>query len=196
MKITNFVTRVALVAFVLTAAAEAGFGQKVRYNFMPGTDFAKYRTYRWVRVEKADYPNEIIDAQITRSIDAQLGQKGLSKIESEGADLLITYQAAISQEKEWNAYSYGGDYWGGGWGWGGWRGGYWGGGPSTTTSTTRTINIGTLRLDFYDREKKQMVWRGEATKTLDPPKEAHKLQKKIDNAMKKLLKNYPPKEKD
>jgi len=195
MNISRFVSRLALLAVVVAAAAGAGFGQKVRYNFAPGTDFSKYRTYRWVKVEKVDYPNELVDGQITKAIDAQLGLKGLSKIETDGADLLITYQAAVSQEKEWNSYSYGGSYWGGGWGWGGWRGGYWGG-PMSTTSSTRTINVGTLRLDFYDREQKKMVWRGEASKTLDPPKEAHKLQKKIDNAMKKLLKNYPPKERD
>jgi len=191
MKITSFIPRLALLMAVLASAATAGFGQKVSYNFLPGTNFANYKTYRWVRVDKAEYPNEIVDTQITRSIDAQLGLKGLSRIETDGADLLITYQTAVNQEKEWNSYSYGGSYWGGGWGWGGW----WGG-PTSTTSTTRTIHVGTLRLDFYDREQKKLVWRGEATKTLDPPKDPNKLRKKIDNAMKKLLKNYPPKEKN
>jgi len=32
----------------------------VKYNFMPGTDFAKYRTY----IEGEADPNQIVDAQI------------------------------------------------------------------------------------------------------------------------------------
>ncbi|MEO8575017.1 MAG: DUF4136 domain-containing protein [Pyrinomonadaceae bacterium] len=124
-------------------------------------------------------------------MDRQLGSKGLQKTDTEGADLYIGYQAAINQEKQWNAYSSGGDYWGYG-GWGGWGGRRGMGGMSTTTMTTSTLNIGTLNLDMYEVSTKRQVWRGEATKTLGSPKTPEKLQKNIDKAMAKLLKNYPP----
>src|SRR5678809_1785073 len=105
---------------------------------MPGTDFSKYKTYRWVRVAKAEYPNDILDKQIVDAIDRQLAMKGLSKTDSESADLIIAYQVAVNQEKQWNSYSTGGDMWGYG-RWGGW-GGY-GGGMSTTTTTSSTITV-------------------------------------------------------
>ena len=178
-----------LIAVALTLTTGA-FAQKVRYNFAPGTDFSKYKTYTWVRIEKAQYPQQLVDEQIMRSIDSQLSLKGLRKVEgsSASADLAVVYQVALTQEKEWTSYSTGGDYWG----WGGWRG--WGGygGMQTTSGSTSTITIGTLDLDMYDVATKKQVWRGEATKTLDPPKDPNKLNQKIEKAMAKLLKNYPP----
>ena len=46
---------------------------------------------------------------------------------------------------------------------------------------------------MYDPAKKQLVWRGEATKTLDPKAKPDKRQKNITKGVAKLLKNYPPK---
>lgn len=63
---------------------------------------------------------------------------------------------------------------------------------STTTTTSSTINIGTLNLDMYDTAKKEQVWRGAASKTLGSGKDPKKVQKNIDKAMAKLLKKYPP----
>jgi len=169
-------------AAILLTLAAGSFAQKVTYNFMPGTDFSKYKTYQWVRVERAQYPNQLLDEQIMRSIDAQLAQKGLSKTSSGTPDLAVAYQVAVDHETQWNSYSTGGDYWG----YGGW------GGMQSTTTTSQKITVGSLNLDFYDVATKKQIWRGEATKTLDPPKNPDKLQRNIDKAMAKLLKNYPP----
>jgi Domain of unknown function (DUF4136) len=162
--------------------------QDIRYNFKPGTDFSKYKTYKWVRVPKAEYPNQIMDGQIMQAIDAQLATKGLSKTESDNADLIVTYQAAVNQEKEWNSYSTGDTMWGYG-RWGGW-GGY--GGMSTTRTTSSTINIGTLNVDIYDVSQKEQIWRGSASKTLGSGKDPQKIQKNLNKAMAKLFKKYPP----
>ncbi|HKO60813.1 MAG TPA: DUF4136 domain-containing protein [Pyrinomonadaceae bacterium] len=162
--------------------------QEIKYNFVPGTDFAKYRTYKWVRVPKAQYPNQILDGQIMQAIDAQLRSKGLTSTEGEEADLYVMYQVAVNQETRWNSYS---SDMGGGWGygrWGGW-GGY-GGGMSTTT--TQTINIGTVNIDIYDVSAKNQIWRGAATKTLGSGKDPAKVQKNLHKAMAKLFKKYPP----
>ena len=164
--------------------------QDVRYNFLPGTDFAKYKTYKWSRIPKVEYPNQILDNQIMQAIDAQLLLKGLSKTEGESADLIVVYQAAVSQQQQWNSYS---TDMGGGWGygrWGGW-GGY-GGGTSTTTTTSETINIGTLNVDLYDVAAKNQIWRGAATKTLGSGKDPEKVNKNLNKAMEKLFKKYPP----
>lgn len=63
---------------------------------------------------------------------------------------------------------------------------------NTTSATSSTIHIGTLNLDMYDVATKKQIWRGEATKTLGNPKSPEKIQKNLDKATKKLLKNYPP----
>jgi hypothetical protein len=180
----GFVQLVVAGCFLLFVSVFAA-AQDVRYNFLPGTDFSKYKTYKWVRVPEHQYPNDIIDTQIKNAIDMQLAAKGLSKTESDDADLYVAYQVAVNQEKQWNAYSTGG----GGWGWGRWGG--WGG-MQTTTATSSTINVGTLNLDMYDVAAKQQVWRGDVTKTLGSGKDPQKVQKNLNKAMAKLLKNYPP----
>jgi hypothetical protein len=152
--------------------------QDVTYNSMPGVDFSKYHTYKWVAIQGASYPNQILDTQIKSSIDSQLAAKGLTKTDTDKADLYIGYQASIDQEKQWNAYGMGGGL-------------RWGGGMASAQSST--ISIGTLVLDMYDPSTKQLVWTGRATKTLDPNANQEKKQKNLDKAMQKLLKNYPPK---
>jgi len=166
---------VAVGLFVL--AGQAAFAQDVRYNFMPGTDFSKYHTYKWVAIEGGAHPNQIMDAQIKQAVDSQLASKGMTKTDGEKADLYVGYQIAVDQEKQWNGYGMGGGL-------------RWGGMASATSST---ISVGTLVLDMYDPSSKQLVWTGNATKTIDPSSNQEKNQKNLNKAMAKLLKNYPPK---
>ena len=130
-----------------------------------------------------------MDQQIRDAIDANLAKKGLTKATGEDADLLVAYQIAVTQERQWNAYSTGGYGYGGY----GWRYGGMGGG--TTTATSSTLNVGTLAFDIYDTAAKKLVWKGTATKTLNPSKDPKKNQERLQKAMDKLLKNFPPKEK-
>ncbi|HKE55134.1 MAG TPA: DUF4136 domain-containing protein [Pyrinomonadaceae bacterium] len=188
MNIARRTLQVALAVFVFSCCGWAA-AQDIKFNFKPGTDFSKYKTYKWVRVPKAEYPNQLLDGQIIQAIDTQLAAKGLSKTESDNSDLVVTYQAAVNQEKEWNSYSTGDAGWGYG-RWGGW-GGY-GGGMSTTHTTSSTINIGTLNVDIYDVAQKEQIWRGSATKTLGSGKDPAKVNKNLNKAMEKLFKKYPP----
>ena len=169
----------ALTAALLVLGVTSLVAQDVRSNYMPGTDFSKFHTYKWVTIQGASHPNQIIDAEIKQSVDAQLSAKGLTKTDSDKADLYIGYQTAVDQQKQWNGYGMGG----------GWR---WGGGMATATSST--IDIGSLVIDMYDPATKQLVWTGTASKTLDPSSNQQKNQKNLDKAMAKLLKNYPPKQ--
>lgn len=188
MKSTTAFKVVGISILILIGCISAS-AQDIRYNFMPGTDFTKYKTYKWAKVPNVQYPDQIIDTQITQAIDQQLSMKGLMKSTGESADLVVTYQAAVSQEKQWNSYSTGDT---GMWGygrWGGW-GGY--GGMSTTTTTSETINIGTLDVDIYDASARNQIWKGQATKTLGSGKNPEKVNKNINKAMEKLFKKYPP----
>jgi len=171
--------RLAALAVFLACLAAPAFAQDVKTNYMPGTDFAKYKTYRWGAVEGPGQPNQILDAEIKQAVDQQLAAKGFTKTDSPQADLTVVYQTAVDRERQWNGYSTGG-----------WR---FGGGMSTATSTP--ISVGTIVLDFYDPAAKQLVWQGRATKTIDPKADQEKTQKNLNKAMQKLLKNFPPKTK-
>ena len=172
----------------LLLSATAVLAQDVRYNFAQGEDFSKYKTYKWVDAKGADHADALTQNQIIAAIDAQLATKGLQKTDSDTADLYLDIQTAVGTEKQFTSYN-------SGWGYGpGWGGGWYGGGMSSTmtTGSTSTIYVGQLGLDMYDSAKKELVWRGTASKTIDPKAKPEKQQKNITKAVTKLLKNYPP----
>jgi hypothetical protein len=174
----NSMAKLGMAWAVGLVACSVLLAQDVKTNYMPGTDFAKFHTYKWVTIQGATYPNQIVDAQIKQSIDSQLAAKGFTKTDDDKADLYVGYQVAVNKQTQWNAYGMGGGI-------------RWGGGMATATSST--INVGTLALDMYDPAAKQLVWRGTATKTLNPSNNQEKNQKNLNKAMAKLLKDFPPK---
>lgn len=208
MKFTNAIILPACL-FLITCA----YAQDVHYDYARGTNFSAYRTYQWVDVPgaptKIDLPkalpepphdlakfdlpggassdigggmsdDQLIRQDIKRAVDEQLAQKGLTEVEGNG-DLQIAYHAAIREEK-------GIDLNGMGWGGRGY-GGWWDGSISGQTST---IPIGTLVIDVYDRARKQLIWRGQASKSIDLKKDPDKNYRNLQKAMTKLFKNYPP----
>jgi Domain of unknown function (DUF4136) len=177
-----------LLSLVLLAACIAS-AQDVRYNFDQNADFSKYKTYKWVTLKNAAKLDDLLDKQIKAAVDAELAQKGLTKVEDENADLYVGYQAAVNQEKQFTSYS---SDWGYGGGW--YRGGWYGssGGMSTTTGQTSTIYKGQLAIDMYDSANHSLVWRGLGSKTIDPKAKPDKQQKNLQKAVDKILKNYPP----
>ena len=161
--------------FVVLVTCTLGFAQDVKYNYAPGTDFSKYKTYKWVEVEGGERPNQITDGQIRDAVGTQMTQKGFTKSETETADLFISYQVAISQQQEWTAMGGPGIRWGG-----------------MGTATSSTINVGTLALDVYDASTKKLLWTGDATKTLNPSKDPEKNLQNLQKGIAKLMKNFPP----
>ncbi len=168
-----------MALFLLFVLLSYGFAAAtdVNYDFDKNTDFSKYKTYKWAAVEGAMYPNDIVDKNIRATLDGELAKKGLTRTET-NPDLLVGYQVAVDKEKQIDTWGSG--YWG------------WGGGMGSTSVQTSTIHIGTLVLDMYDTAAKALVWRGTATKTLDPKNSPEKKQKNLEKAMAKMMENYPP----
>lgn len=163
----------ALFAISLTCLA-----QSVDTNYLPGTDFSSYHTYRWVQVgDEAAPVDQILDQQIKQAVDKQLQSKGMTKKDADPADLYVGYQVGVQHQQELNAY-----------GTPGWR---FGGGMADVR--TSTVNVGTLVLDVYDPAKKELVWRGSASETVNKSTSAEKKQEHLDKAATKLLKDFPPK---
>jgi hypothetical protein len=172
------------VFLLLVLGASVAAAQDVTYNFDQDTDFAHFKTYKWVNIKNAQQVDDLTARQITAALDGELAKRGLTKTDADNADLYIGYQTAIGEQKQWNAYNTG---------WG--AGPRWGGGMGMATATSSTIRVGQLDLDMYDSANKRLVWRGTVTKTLDPTAKPDKRQKNLQKAVEKMLKNYPPKKK-
>ena len=178
-------------AFVLAlVACSVTYGQDVRTNYMPGTDFSRYHTYAWVDEVQGvptvgGRPDQILDTQVKQAIDSQMVAKGFTKVADGGnPDLLLGYQLMLDREKQINGFGSG---WGG---WGGW--GPWGGGLSSFSASTSTVNIGTFVVGIYDPAVKKLVWIGGAQHAIEPSKKPEKNQERLNKGAKKLLKDFPP----
>ena len=167
----------------LACLGVAAFAQDVQFDYDRSANFGQYKTYQWIDYKRVDVGDQLLDRDIKRAVDEQLAGKGLRRVES-GGDLLIGYQAAISQEKQFDGIGTG---WGGGPGFGPWGGGW---GDNRVTSST--IDIGKLTVGLFDPATKQLVWRGAASKTLDIKKDPDKNYRNLERAMAKLFRNYPP----
>ena len=173
---TRSALSVALALGIVVLFCGSALAQDVKYNFAMGTNFAKYKTYKWVDIPNQNHPDQLTDQQIKTAIETTLGTKGFTKATGDTADLLIAYQVAVDRERQWNAY--------------GGMGGLRFGGMGTATSST--INIGTLVFDVFDASGKQQIWTGDATKTVNPSGDPTKNQKNLQKSVTKLLKNFPP----
>ena len=178
-----------MAAVVATMLAPALLlAQKVSYDYSKTANFAAYKTYAYKEGTKVGQP--LIDERIVAAITAELALKGFSKAET-NPDVFVVYHVAFDQEKDISTYSsgYAGGYGPYGWGWGG----GWGGG--TTSTQVRNIVVGTLVIDIADAKANQVAWRGMGTKEIDTQAKPEKRDKSINNAVKKIFKNYPPKQK-
>ena len=160
--------------------------QKVTYDYEKTANFSSFKTYAHKEGTKVGQP--LIDDRIVAAIDAAMAAKGFTKSES-NPDVFVVYHIAFDKQKDISTFSSGGGYGPYGWGWGGgWAGG-------TTTTQVRDILIGTLVIDLADAKKGQLAWRGVGTKEVDTQAKPDKRDKSITNAVNKIFKNYPPKQK-
>jgi hypothetical protein len=165
----------AIFAMLLTSPLTA---QQVTSNYLPGTDFSKYHTFKWIDIPSNVHPNQIVSEEIKQAVNNTLVTKGLTLATGEKADLYVGYQCSVDQERQWSAWGMGGGL-------------RWGGGMATAQSST--ITNGMLAVDFYDPTSQQLIWRGTAAQTLNPGGNQEKNVEKLNKAVAKLLKNFPPK---
>jgi hypothetical protein len=160
----------------------AGLAQEVQFDYNRSANFSAYKTYQWVDFKPVEVGDQILDQDIKRAVDTQLASKGLRRVES-GGDLVVGYQASLSQEKQFDGTAWGGGPFG-------WRGpwGDWG----NARVTSSTIDVGKLVVGLFDPATRQLVWRGSASKTLSINKDPDKNYRNLEKAVAKLFRNYPP----
>src|SRR5262245_13316873 len=175
---------IAVAALAILLAPTLAAAQKTSYDYSKDTDFTAFKTYALKDGTKVG--QQLIDERIVSAIETELAAKGLTK--SENPDVFVVYHVAFDTQKDISTYSSGyGGYGAYGWGWGGgWAGG-------TTTTQVRDIVMGTLVIDMADAKKSQVAWRGMGVKEVKTQAKPEQRDKSINEAVKKIFKNYPPK---
>lgn len=174
---------IAVLGSALLVGACSGISVSTDYD--PSVDFTSFTTYTWLDTE-GDNIDNITDSRVRNSVNAALAARGLRETDS-NPDMAVGYQGTTAERKSYNTVNTG---WGGGYGGYGW-GGY---GMSMGTSTTyeNTWQEGSLILGIFDAESKALVWTGTATATLDQGRSPEERQQLIDDAVEKMMKDYPP----
>jgi Domain of unknown function (DUF4136) len=157
----------------------ASLAAKITTDYKHQTDFSKYHTYSWIGVRAG---NQLWQDRIQNAVDNALSQKGWMKVPS-GGDASVSAFGRTREQDTLETFYDGFPGWG-------WR---WGGGFGTATTTVEPQEIGTLTVDIFDGQTKQLVWRGVSSKTLSssPEKNDKRLEKSVDD----MFKKFPPPEK-
>ncbi len=161
---------------VLLLMASFGFAQDVKTDYDHHANFERYHTYSWAKVQTDDplWQSRIMDA-----VDKDLQSKGWQRVD-QGGDVLLTAVGAVQNQKQYQTF-----YDGMGPGW------WWGGFGDESTTTVQNYRVGTLVLDMYDAQNHHLIWRGTSSDTLASKPE--KNEAKLDKAVDKMFKDFPPK---
>ena len=86
-------------------ACSVTFAQDVRTNYMPGTDFSRYRTYAWVDEVQGvptvgGHVDQILDTQVKQAIDSQMAAKGFTKVADGGKARFASWLPAHDRSGE------------------------------------------------------------------------------------------------
>ncbi|MFY9731100.1 MAG: DUF4136 domain-containing protein [Candidatus Acidiferrales bacterium] len=165
-----------LLLFGIAITVEA---QKVSIDYDHQANFSDYKTFSWIRPPHFQ-ADPLMDQRIIDSVNAALTSKGWQFV-PEGGDVGIAAHVATREDHTLETFYTG---FGGGWGW------HFGTGFGTALTTDHAYEVGTIIIDMFDSRTKQLVWRGLATEALSekPEKDTKKVEKAID----KLFKNFPP----
>ena len=155
--------------------ASASFAQQVKTDFDRSTDFSYYRTYSWEKVQTAD---PLWVDRIKEAVNSALATKGLTPVAS-GGDIAIVAIEMTKNQQTLNTFY---DGFGGGW--------RWGGGFGNATTTVDNYKVGTLVVDLFDANSKQLIWRGSSSDTLSD--KSDKNIKNLDKGVQKMFEHYPP----
>lgn len=179
--------RTAIAALFAAALGGCGGGFSVNSDYVEGTDFAPYRTWDYMPNQGSTAnasSNQLIDQRLRAAVERKMGEKGFRRDASD-PDFYVGYHLILDDQTSYETVN---DYWGTGWGYGGMYG------SSMSTSNTRAITytVGTLVVDFFDAEERQLMWRGSAEGTVEPQNTPAERQAQADNAVGAILDQFPP----
>ena len=165
-------------AVLMTAAAAIAFAPDVSVDYDHHADFSQVHTYSWLGVNAG---SSLWQDRITRAVDSELTGKGWQKVQS-GGDVSLAAVGHVTERDTLETFYDGFP----GWGWRGWGG--MGMGESTTTVVPN--RVGNLTVDMFQGNSKQLIWRGTASEVITSKPE--KNDKKLNDAVEKLFKHFPP----
>jgi len=178
--------RASLLALLLAAlAALPALAMDVDRHYDADFDFSTFQTFDWLAVSTALPPGHPLapggdlDRQIRAAVEQRLIAKGFRPAREGGADFLLHYDAGVLERLhgQGNPQPF-----------------VHGGGMRVTFSwkegeQAQAYSEGSLVIEVIDPASREAVWVGWATSVAEEPDQ---LRGKIDKAVKRILKRFPP----
>jgi hypothetical protein len=181
MKAIKIVLVLIFVGFIVSCSKT----YNVKSNYDRQVNFADLKTYDWLTVPESATLDKGAIQNIKNAVNTQLKAKGLAAASS-NPDFLIAEHVGKQSKVETTDWGYG------------YRphretmGGYGGGYSGASKPTLRQYEEGVLILDFIDPKTKEMIWRGSVKAEIKKGNTPEKSEKLINEAVRKILRNYPP----
>jgi hypothetical protein len=147
------------------------------YDYDTSYDFSKLRSYRWADIPSRSDADPLVVQRVGTAVEAQLKAKGFVPAEGAPDFLVATYVGRRTriQVTDWG-YAYGPHA--------GWYG--------------RPVDVyeyeeGSLIVDVVDARTRRLAWRGTAIGIVDPGATPEGKTERINEAVAKILEQFPPK---
>jgi len=183
----NLFLAAALAGIALTAAGCAST-PNVRVTSDPTANFSQYRTFSFANplgTDRGGYQSSV-SQQLKSSARTQLESRGLRYVESD-PDLVVNFGAALDQKYRVSSTptpTMGVGYYG-------YRTGMYSAWPMYQDQTTVTpYNEGTLNIDIADARRRQLVWEGVVSATVND-KTLSNIGPVLDTAVANAFAKYP-----
>lgn len=155
-------------------------------DYDPNADFASLRSYAWlpgVREKTGDprIDNSLVATRIERAVDNALAAKGFPRVAVESADFFVTFYIGIDNKLDISTIPTTYGYYG-----------RWGGFYSGTETLVEQYEEGTLLIDFIDRDRDDLLWRGTGQSRLRQSKTPEERDRKAQAAVDAILQQFPP----
>ena len=172
MKLSTFAICVAALS------VSACSSKNVNIDFDDSYSFAGKSTYAWLeRAPERPESGDQLDRRVRRSVDTNLADRGFRLVPIEQAELIVAYQASAADQQVYDTYGYGTGRWTG---------------YEDTTTTERVYTEGSLTIDIFDADKKELIWRGNAVETIDPGASPDERDELVGKAVSDLFDKFPP----
>lgn len=149
----------------------------VNYDYDKEYDFSTFKTYEWMTMPQNVRAEEFLIKRVKSALSRELSAKGITQA-LDNPDFLVALHGSREskvQVTDWG-YSYG---------------------PFGRRIGEPRIDVnqyeqGTLIVDFVEAKTKQMVWRGIASRVLEPDLVPQEKERLINEAVTEMMKNFPP----
>ena len=190
LNLSNFLAiRILVLLLLLCLTILTGACSPIRsisYDYNRAVDFSGLKTYNWIPIPaEMQEKDALMLERIKTAVNSHLGAKGFRITKGESDFLIATNFGQMEKLRvyDWGYPSYrshrGYDYYD--------IGPYYGGRVSSFY-----YREGALVLDFIDTGSKKVIWKGVATVYLSKDLTPEKIDDIVNEAVEKILVNFPP----